>query len=144
SPPELPRAVVELPGVPATPVRIVSSGQDLQRAIDDAQPGDTIALQPRAVFKGPLTLPEKTGDGWITIKTNAPDGTFPARGTRVSPADARLMPVIESNDDSAIRTKGAAHHYRFIGVEVRPASGVFVTSLILLGDGAQSVDALPH
>jgi hypothetical protein len=144
SPPELPRASVDLPGAPSAAVRVVSSGQNLQRAIDDAKPGDTIALQPGAVFTGSLILREKVGDGWITIKTNAPDGVFPAPGTRVSPADARLMPVIESDDDSAIRTKGAAHHYRFIGVEVRPASGVFITNLILLGDGARSVDALPH
>jgi hypothetical protein len=144
SPPELPRAQVDLLGPPSPPVRIVSSGQDLQRAIDDAQPGATIALQPGAVFKGSLTLREKVGDGWITIKTNAPDTAFPPAGTRVSPTDARLMPVIESDGDSAIHTKGAAHHYRFIGVEIRPRSGTFITSLVVLGDNATSADALPH
>jgi hypothetical protein len=145
SAPELPRVAVDLPaGLTSGAVRIVSGGDDLQRAIDDARPGDAIALQPGAVFRGPLTLPEKTGNGWITIKTNAPEGVFPAPGTRVSPSHARLMPVIESDDTCAIRTKGAAHHYRFIGIEIRPKGGVFVKNLVLLGEGASSVDALPH
>src|SRR6266849_8616737 len=110
SPPELPRILVELPsGSPGAPTRVLSEGDDLQRAVDNAKPGDVIALQPGAVFKGPLTLPDKTGSDWITIRTNAPDAVFPMPGMRVSPSYARRMPVIESDRDVAITAEPAAH-----------------------------------
>ncbi|MGZ5474970.1 MAG: hypothetical protein ACXW29_00640 [Thermoanaerobaculia bacterium] len=145
SPPELPRLSVELPTAsPNTPTRILSQGDDLQDALDDAKPGDLIALQPGAIFRGPFTLPKKNADGWITIRTNLGDGAFVAPGTRVAPSDARLMPVIESDSDFAITTDAGAHHYRFIGIEVRPQSGVFVRNLITLGTDTNSFDALPH
>jgi hypothetical protein len=143
SPPELPRLEVELPPAQVTAgVIVVSNGDDLQRAINQAKAGDVIALAPGIVVHGAVTLPEKSGSGWITIRTNAP--SFVAAGNRVSPSDAGRMPVIESDDDCAIRTQGAAHHYQFIGIEIRPKSGVFVYNLVQLGEGAKSVDALPH
>jgi hypothetical protein len=145
SPPELPRVAVELPTrSPGAPTIILSQGDDLQRALDDAKPGDVIALQPGAIFKGPFTLRKKSGNEWITIRTNAPNGAFPPPGTRVNPSHARLMPVIESDRDFAITTEAGAHHYRFIGMEVRPQSGVFTDNLIRLGVDTKSVDALPH
>src|SRR5437867_8127955 len=94
SPPELPRIAVDLPATSAGAAsRTLSPGDDLQGAIDDAKPGDVIALQPGAVFKGPFTLPKKSGNDWITSRTSA--GALPPSGTRVSPSDARLMPIIE-------------------------------------------------
>src|SRR5438045_4108752 len=106
SAPELPRVQVELPAASLTgPVRLVTDGKDVQPAIDAAKPGDVIAIQPGVVIHGAITLPAKSGDGWITIRTSAPDATFPQRGTRVRPADARLMPVIESDDDTALRAE---------------------------------------
>src|SRR4029077_20238603 len=47
APPDLPRVQVDLPPaqVPGN-VRVVTNGDDLQGAIDDAKPGDVIALQP--------------------------------------------------------------------------------------------------
>ena len=145
SPPEMPRVSVELPaGLSNAPTRVVSAGDNLQNALDDARPGDVIALQPGAVFSGPFTLPNKSGNEWITIRTNTPDGAFPPPGTRVNPSHARLMPVIESGADVAITAEAGAHHYRFVGIEVRPKSGIFIYSLIMLGASANSVDELPH
>src|SRR5436190_2466061 len=140
STPELPRLQVELPPAPAAAARVVTDGNDLQSAINDARPGDVIALQPGIVVRGSITLPAKSGEGWITIKTNAPDALFPPAGTRVTPDNARLMPVIESDVVCAIRTEPAAHHYRLIGIEVRPRPGTFIDNLVLLGNEAASVD----
>src|SRR5438445_6730945 len=74
SPPELPRAYVELPpaGLQGR-VTTLAQGDDLQGAIDAAAPGEIIALQPGAVFKGSVTLPKKSGDAWVTIRTSAAD-----------------------------------------------------------------------
>ena len=145
SPPELPRVTVDLPPANSNgPVRTLKEDDDLQSAIDAATPGDVIALPPGAVFKGAVTLRKKAGDAWVTIRTSTPDDVFPAAGTRVSPSDARLMPVIEADADNAIRAEPGAHHYRFIGIEIRPPSGRFLYNLILFGDGATTVDSLPH
>lgn len=145
SAPELPRVAVDMPpALVSAASRVVTNGADLQRAIDDAKPGDVIALQPGVVVHGVVTLPAKEGNGWITIETNAPDTAFPARGKGVNPSDSRLMPVIESDDDVAIQTESGAHHYRFIGIEIRPKAGIYIKNLVLLGLGATTVDALPH
>lgn len=143
SAPELPRLHVDLPANAMTPTRVLHAGDDLQSAIKDARPGDVIALQPGAVFKR-ITLLNKQGDGWITIQTAASDSVFPRAGTRVDPTKAPLMPIIESKSDPVIGTDEGAHHYRFIGIQIRPAAGEFVHNLIELGSGENSADALPH
>jgi hypothetical protein len=145
SPPELPREFVELPPASAnSPTRLLSQGDDLQRAIDSAVAGDVIALAPGAIFKGPITLPKKSGDGWITIRTKIPDGVFPMRGVRVDPSRASLMPIIESSSGSAITADEGAHHYCFVGIHVRPQPGTFLYTLIALGANETSVEDLPH
>ena len=39
----------------------VTRGGDLQRALEQARPGDTIILEAGAVYEGPFTLPVKNG-----------------------------------------------------------------------------------
>jgi hypothetical protein len=145
SPPELPRLSVEFPSGPMpVPVRVLSAGDDLQDALDDAKPGDVIALHPGAIFKGSFRLPKKPGSDWITIRTSVADGTFPPPGTRIDRSHARLMPIIESSSGPAITAAAGAHHYRFVGIEIRPRSGTFLHNLILLGSNETSVKSLPH
>jgi hypothetical protein len=54
------------------------------------------------------------------------------------------MPIIESSSDSAISAAAGAHHYRFIGIQIRPRAGFFLHNLITLGLSEDSVAALPH
>ena len=42
--------------------------------------------------------------------------------------------------DRAIITDAGAHHYRFIGVEIRPRRAEFIASLVTLGNDERSVD----
>ena len=144
SAPEMPRLSVELPKSAKGPVRALAAGADLQSAIDSASPGDVIVLEPGVVYEGPITLPNKSGDDWVTIRTKVPDGAFPHPGTRVNPSTAPLMPIIESSSDSAIRTAEGAHHYRFIGIQIRPRAGSFLRNLVALGLSEVSVEASPH
>lgn len=142
--PELPRVSVEMPtGVPTGPVRVLGPGDDLQAALDVSLPGDVIALEPGTTF-GTIRLPRKTGDEWITVRTSVPDGAFPRPGTRVNPSHSYLMPRIESGSGSAITAAPGAHHYRFIGIEVRPRTGAFVHNLVELGASERSLEAMPH
>lgn len=109
----------------------VPAGGDLQAAIQNAVPGDTIVLQAGAVYVGNFTLPAKNGTGVITIRSSAID-KLPA-GTRVTPASAVHMAKLSTfNDVPALRTLDNAHDYRLIGLEVTVNPGVFTYELIRL------------
>jgi hypothetical protein len=149
-------AAAALPAPPAvyldtTPVAAagrtitVNAGGSFQAALNSAQPGDVIALQPGAVFTGPFTLPTKSGSGWITIRSATADSNLPPAGTRVTPAHASVMPKLQGpSSQAAITTAPGAHHYRFVGVEIRPVPGTYTFGLVLLGSGGErDVSALP-
>jgi hypothetical protein len=146
--PELPRAYVDT-SLPASPGRTiaVAAGGDFQSALDAAQPGDVITLAAGATFTGNFVLPNKSGTGWIVIRTSAPDGSLPVPGTRITPADAAALPkVVTANSNPAIATAAGAHHYRLIGLEVSVAAGVASNNgLVALGSGVQSsLEQIPH
>jgi len=123
----------------------VPPGGDLQAALERAAPGDVITLAPGATYGGPITLPKKTGDEWIVIRTATPDGEFPPPGQRVDPFAARLMPKIAAGSGSVIAAEPAAHHYRFVGIEIAPKDGVSLHDLVDLGGGrVTSADSVPH
>src|SRR6516164_10769805 len=66
--PERPRRSVDPRAVVATGRVIrVKAGGDLQAAIDQARPGDSIDLEPGATYQGPFRLRRKDSDGWIQI-----------------------------------------------------------------------------
>jgi hypothetical protein len=119
----------------------VPAGGDLQQAIDAAQPGDTITLEPGALYTGNFVLRNKTGNGWITITTAGAD---PLEGSRITPATAAsLAKIMAPNDSPAISTAAAAHHYRLTDLELYVAAGVYTFRLIALGSGsATTVEGL--
>ena len=99
----------------------VGAGGDLQAALNAAQPGDVIVLQAGATYTGHFTLPYKSGAGWIYIESSAL-ASLPTAGTRVDPGQASLMPKLVSPDAlPTITTAAAAHHFRFVGVEITTA-----------------------
>ena len=146
--PEQPRAFVDTMIVPSNGRTIeVKAGDDLQQALDRAEPGDTILLEPGARFIGPFSLPNKpTGRGWITVRTAAPDRQLPPPGTRVRPADASSMPkLVARRGDGVIHAEQGAHHYRLIGLEITPSDGTYLYSLVWFGHNRdRSVEDLPH
>ncbi|HEV2765206.1 MAG TPA: hypothetical protein VGV38_19645 [Pyrinomonadaceae bacterium] len=128
---------------------ILRAGDDLQAALDAARPGDTITLEAGATFVGPFTLPVKRGEAFVTVQSAAL-ARLPGENTRVTPAHAPLMPkiVAPGRNEPALRTAPGAHHFRFVGVEFKPADAKTVVSdLIQLGDGSSAQDTaaeIPH
>ena len=124
------------------------AGDDLQAAINNAQPGDQLILDAGATFTGPITLPNKTGTQWITIQSSALS-QLPA-GQRVGPQNASLMPKITSPGlgEPALQTADGAHNFRFVGIEFLPATAsATMYDLIDLGDGSgtqTSLSQVPH
>jgi len=143
--PELPRGRVDTaPGSPGGRAVHVAAGGDLQAAIDTAQPGDTIALDAGATYRGPFRLPKKEGSGWIVI-TSANGRGLPRPGQRVGPSHAKAMAkLVAASGDAVVDTDPGAHHYRLIGLEIAPADGVFLRALVQIGAKETDAASLPH
>jgi PKD repeat protein len=125
----------------------VPAGGDLQQALNDAQPGDTILLEEDAEFVGNFVLPMKAGDAWITLRSAAPDTVLPAFGVRIRPSHAPLLARVRSpNAFPALRTKPGAHHWDIRYLEFPANQGGF-GDIVRLGDGSSaqnSLDKVPH
>lgn len=120
----------------------VAAGEDLQDALDRARTGDEIVLEAGATFTGPFTLPRVSGSGWITVRSSAADALPPA-GTRVSPAQAALLPKLESAEGTVLAAAPGAHHFRLVGLEIRPRAGRALKNLVTLGADETTLEALP-
>jgi cellulose synthase/poly-beta-1,6-N-acetylglucosamine synthase-like glycosyltransferase len=140
--PELPRVTVEVPGISAGRTIQVAADGDLQAALEEASLGDRITLEPRATYTGPFRLRRKSGSGWIVIASAALD--LPAPGRRVTPADASRMPKLVASSGSVFEAEPGAHHYRLVGLEIAPADGTSLTTLVRLGEDESTIDAVPH
>jgi PKD repeat protein len=125
----------------------VAAGADLQDALDAAQPGDTLLLAEGAEFVGNFVLRAKAGDGWITVRTSAPDALLPRAGARIQPAHAPLLARLRSPNASAVlRTAPAAHHWDLRYLELAGNVGG-ASDIIQIGDGSSAqnrLDLVPH
>ena len=149
-PPELPRVLLDSRQMPATGRRVaVARGGDVQRALDDARPGDVILLEAGAQFVGSFKLPVKEGAGWITIRSSASDADLPPEGSRITPSYASRLPkLIAPNEDPALATEPGAHHYRIVALEITAAPNVTRNpTLVEFGGGRSDLrrrEDLPH
>lgn len=147
--PEMPREWIET-CMPETSqsITVCTSGcnysnTQLQQAINIATPGTTILLQQGASYTGPYNLPEKSGEGWIIIRTAVADDHLPATNQRITPGYAPLLAKILAKPGlSAIQTTGQAHHYYFFGIEI--AANDFSWNLVAIGTGEKMDEDLPH
>jgi len=136
--PQLPQAFLDTTYAPPVGGQVISvnAGDDLQAALNQASAGDIIELQAGATFTGNFILPAKTGSEWIYIRSSA-IASLPAPGTRVSPAQASLMPrIVSPNTNPALTADFGAHHYRFSGIEITTTvsdPSIALQNLILFG-----------
>src|SRR3989454_5553034 len=121
----------------------VPPGGDLQAALDQAQPGDTIRLAAGATYTGWFTLPAKTGAGDILIRTSAPDSALPPAGTRINPSSFPSLARINAAAGGSVFTADpGAPNYRFLGLEIAPTPGTFLYKRVNLGPPGTALD--PH
>ena len=124
----------------------LAAGGDLQGAIEQAKPGDTIILEAGAVYEGPFTLPVKQGNEFITIQSSRLSEL--PEGRRVSPAQSDLFAKLQSSEAGSpiIKTATGAHHYKFLGVEISTTNAkVKVYDLLRLGSDSQAtLEEVPH
>jgi hypothetical protein len=98
---------------------LIRSGQDLQIALDGAQPGDTLLLEAGATFSGNFVLRPKTGTGRIVIASSTLATTLPRSGTRIGPEHSPLLAkIVSPNADPALQFGNRANHYRIVGIEI--------------------------
>ena len=140
--PDLPRSTVNTAYQAPTGNTIrVRQGDDLQAALDRAQPGDMVLLDANAVFVGEFKVKPRQGSGWITLTT---DTQLPAPGTRVTPATAAsFAKIISPSANPALWVRAGASQWRIMGVEVttQPTAPLsWVT--FKLGDTGQLQDDL--
>ncbi|MDQ4120844.1 MAG: hypothetical protein M3209_05315 [Acidobacteriota bacterium] len=122
----------------------VRRGGNLQAALNQARPGDTIVLEAGAEFVGSFELPNKEGEGIITIQSSRV-AELP-ENVRVKPEQAQLMPKILSpgKGAAAITTAPRAHDYRFAGV-MFSSKGDYVYNLLDLGsDSYKKLEEFPR
>ena len=119
---------------------------DLQLAINDAAPGDTILLRAGETFTGNVKLPAKSGTAWITIRSDASDSQLPADGVRLVPSgkpDANtsltLLPRLVGlggalKTTPVLRTAAGAHNYRLQFLEIDGSANLGFETLVQIGD----------
>ena len=145
SPPRLPQAKVDI-SMPRQSGRIIplNRGGDFQSALVHANCGDTIVLQAGATFTGNFVLPNKPCSGWVVIESSL-TSNLPV-GTRVGPAQAKYMAMIQSGRtaSSPINVEAGAHNYRFVGVEVTTAPGTWQYALLNFDASQKTPEQEPH
>jgi hypothetical protein len=121
---------------------------DLQAALDDAAPGDTLLLRAGETFHGNYVLPAKSGTSWITIRSDASDSQLPADGVRLVPSDRAggntsrsLLPRLIGLGGALIttpvvQTAPGAHNYRLEFLEIDGSANLGFETLVQLGDGS--------
>jgi hypothetical protein len=125
----------------------VHPGDNLQAAVNAAQLGDVLSLEP-GDYEGNVGLSNIAGPGSeLVIQSSALD-QLPGPGKRVSPADSHAMPRIISPGSGypALSITAKARNIVLRGIELVPAPGAMVYDLLLLGDGVNqnSADITPH
>jgi hypothetical protein len=61
----------------------------------------------------------------------------------VDPSYAGSMPKLEAGRGAVLVTAPGAHHYRFVGIEIRPRAGASLVNLVDLGTGEPAAELVP-
>src|SRR3954464_9997008 len=135
----------------------VTTGEELQRALDQAAGGDVIVLATDGTFhpsapEGSFMLRNRQipPDQWVTVRSASrafdTNGALPPN-SRVDKANANVMPKLRASaaNASAIRAESGARGYRLIGLDIGADDGVVqLANLVELGSSKETrVEAEP-
>lgn len=143
--PTLPAATVDttMPTQAGATTTVAACG-NIQSAINSAALGDTVVITSTLDCAVALTLPVKSGTGWVIIRTSNLAG-LPPSGTRVSSAHYSAMPKLRMISTTPVITAAVgAHHYRLIGLEVTSNPNADTFNTISLGGGGVDPNTHPH
>jgi hypothetical protein len=124
----------------------VPAGGDLQAALNAAQPGDVIELEPGATYVGNFRLPVKEGSSFIVVRTGGGNPALPGPGVRIHKMHAPLLAKIRSgNTSAALVAAPGAHHWHLELLEFQ-ANRNGNSDIIALGAGSSQTDwaQMPH
>lgn len=134
----------------------VPSNVGLQYALNNAALGDTIIVNTTSTDAGGVydggstgfTMPDKgAGTNWIYVKGQN-YASLPAPGTRVTTANASVMPKIINNVASTGQTSlfalPKAHHFRWVGINFQTITGQLTFSMIRCFSGSTLLSDQPH
>lgn len=120
----------------------VRSADNLQTALNAAQPGDTLMLEAGATFIGNFVLPAKNGTADIVVRSDAPDNLLPGPNVRMTPTYAARLPKIRSNNAAAaLRAAAGAHNWRLRLLEF-PATLLGYGEIVRIGEGSTAQTSL--
>jgi hypothetical protein len=134
----------------------VRRGDNLQRALNAAQPGDEVVLEAGATYTGNFVLPVKSGDAFVTVRSSRCT-ELPA-GQRVGLVSSSLMARLATpNVAPVLLAPIGSHHFRFQCLEFTQGAVPTDSSvgfawgynLIQMGEGAsyekqKTVESVPH
>lgn len=105
----------------------VLAGNDLQAAIDNAVPGDTLELEAGATWSGDLLFREKSGEGEIIL--TAPSDRLPAAGNRITEEQSHALPRLIGNHKTSPRAAG----YTLRGLRIEAYANSYTGGSLDLG-----------
>jgi len=122
---------------PQLPFVTVPAGGDLQMAINNARPGETLLLEPGAKYVGNFVLPARANNDTrpITIRSGGPEAV--PGGQRMTPEAAAGLAKIQSPDVMpSLRTAAGARFWRVELVEFL-SNRAGNREIVALGDSGQ-------
>ena len=139
-------AIAKMAVAPASFTITVPARGDLQQALNAARPGETILLEPSAVYVGSFVLPPRTGSDPrpIVVRTGGQDAV-PAGQRMTREASATLAKIQSPDDTPALRTSPGSRFWRIELMEFLPTRGG-LGEIVALGDGStaqKTLDEVP-